>query len=206
MCHWSYTRPTQELLRLEAFLISTASVAVGELGDKTQLLSLILATRLRRPVPIIAGIFVATLLNHLGACLVGEWAGRLISPQLLRWVLGVSFLAVAAWALIPDKMDDNVKDRGTYGVFVLTAVTFFLAEMGDKTQIVALALAAKYNDLVAVVAGTTLGMMLINIPTVLFAERASKWVPVKMVRIVAAIIYAVLGVLTLLGYSHASLR
>jgi putative Ca2+/H+ antiporter (TMEM165/GDT1 family) len=190
---------------MEAFLISTASVAVGELGDKTQLLSLILATRLRRPVPIIAGVFVATLLNHLGACLVGEWAGKLISPQLLRWVLGVSFLAVAAWALIPDKMDDDVKDRGTYGVFVLTAVTFFLAEMGDKTQIVALALAAKYNDLVAVVAGTTLGMMLINIPTVLFAERATKWVPVKVMRMVAAGIYAVLGVLTLLGFSRVGL-
>ena len=192
-------------LAMEAFLISTASVAVGELGDKTQLLSLILATRLRRPVPIIAGIFVATLLNHLGACLVGEWAGKLINPHILRWVLGISFLAVAAWALIPDKMDDEVKDRGTYGVFVLTAVTFFLAEMGDKTQIVALALAAKFNDLFAVVAGTTLGMMIINIPTVLFAERATKWVPVRIVRIVAAAIYAVLGVLTLLGYSRAGL-
>jgi Ca2+/H+ antiporter, TMEM165/GDT1 family len=190
---------------MEAFLISTASVAVGELGDKTQLLSLILATRLRKPVPIIAGIFVATLLNHLGACWVGEWAGKLINPQLLRWVLGISFLAVAAWALIPDKMDDNVKERGAYGVFVLTAVTFFLAEMGDKTQIVALALAAKYNDLMAVVAGTTLGMMIVNIPTVLFAERAIKWIPVKVVRVIATGIYAVLGVLTLLGYSRVNL-
>jgi len=190
---------------MEAFLISTTSVAVGELGDKTQLLALILATRLRRPLPIIAGVFVATLLNHLGACLVGAWAGRLISPHLLRWVLGISFLAVAAWALIPDKMDDNVKDRGSYGVFVLTTVTFFLAEMGDKTQVVALALAAKYNDLLAVVAGTTLGMMIVNIPTVLCAERATQWVPVKVVRVVAAGIYAVLGVLTLLGFSHLGL-
>jgi Ca2+/H+ antiporter, TMEM165/GDT1 family len=190
---------------MEAFTISTASVAVGELGDKTQLLSLILATRLRKPMPIIAGIFVATLLNHLGACWVGEWAGKLISPQLLRWVLGISFLAVAAWALIPDKMEDDVQTRGTYGVFALTAVTFFLAEMGDKTQIVALALAAKYNDLTAVVAGTTLGMMIVNIPTVLFAERATKWIPVKVMRVIAAGIYAVLGVLTLLGYSGVSL-
>jgi putative Ca2+/H+ antiporter (TMEM165/GDT1 family) len=190
---------------MEAFLISTAAVAVGELGDKTQLLSLILATRLRRPMPIIAGIFVATLLNHLGACWVGEWAGKLISPQFLRWVLGISFLAVAAWALIPDKMDEDVKERGTYGVFVLTAVTFFLAEMGDKTQILALTLAAKYNDLSAVVAGTTLGMMIVNIPTVLFAERATKWIPLKVVRVVAAAIYAALGVLTLLGYSRVSL-
>lgn len=190
---------------MEALLISTASVAVGELGDKTQLLSLILATRLRRPLPIIAGIFVATLLNHLGACWVGEWAGKLISPQLLRWVLGISFLAVAVWALIPDKMGEDVKRRGTYGVFALTAVTFFLAEMGDKTQILAFALAAKYNDLIAVVVGTTLGMMIVNIPTVLFARRATKWIPLKVVRIVAAVIYAALGVLTLLGYSRVSL-
>jgi Ca2+/H+ antiporter, TMEM165/GDT1 family len=156
-------------------------------------------------VPIIAGIFVATLLNHVGACLVGEWAGKLISPQLLKWGLGISFLAVAAWALIPDKMDENVKERGSYGVFVLTAVTFFLAEMGDKTQVIAFALAAKYNDLIAVVAGTTLGMMVVNIPTVLYAERATKWVPLKVVRVLAAAIYAALGVLTLLGYSRVSL-
>jgi Ca2+/H+ antiporter, TMEM165/GDT1 family len=190
---------------MEAFLISTVSVAMGELGDKTQLLALILATRLRKPGPIIAGIFVATLLNHLIACSIGEWAGKLISPQLLRWVLGISFLAVAAWALIPDKAEEDVKTRDAYGVFALTAVTFFLAEMGDKTQIVALALAAKYDDLIAVVAGTTLGMMLVNIPTVLFADRATKWIPLKAVRIVAAGIYAVLGVLTLVGYSSMHL-
>jgi len=192
-------------LTMEAFLISTVSVAMGELGDKTQLLALILATRLRKPGPIIAGIFVATLLNHLIACSIGEWAGKLISPQLLRWVLGISFLAVAAWALIPDKAEEDVKTRDAYGVFALTAVTFFLAEMGDKTQIVALALAAKYDDLIAVVAGTTLGMMLVNIPTVLFADRATKWIPLKAVRIVAAGIYAVLGVLTLVGYSSMHL-
>jgi putative Ca2+/H+ antiporter (TMEM165/GDT1 family) len=186
---------------MEAFLISTASIAVGELGDRTQLLCLLLATRLRKPGPIIAGVFVATLLNHLIACSVGEWAGKLITPQLLRWVLGISFLAFAAWALIPEKMDDEVKTRDAYGVFALTAMTFFLAEMGDRTQIVALALAAKFNDLTAVVAGTTLGMMLVNIPTVLLADRATQWVPVKLARLIAAGIYAVLGVLTLLGYS-----
>ena len=190
---------------MEAFTISTASVAIGELGDKTQLLALILATRLRKPVPIIAGIFAATLFNHLLTCIAGEWVGTLLSPQILRWVLGISFLAVAAWALIPDKMDEEVKTRGNYGVFALTAVTFFLAEIGDKTQIVALALAAKYNDLIAVVAGTTLGMMLVNTPTVLFAERATKWIPVKAVRLLAAAVYAVLGVVTLLGYSRVSL-
>jgi putative Ca2+/H+ antiporter (TMEM165/GDT1 family) len=186
---------------MEAFLISTASIAVGELGDRTQLLCLLLATRLRKPGPIIAGVFVATLLNHLIACSVGEWAGKLITPQLLRWVLGISFLAFAAWAMITEKMDDEVKTRDAYGVFALTAMTFFLAEMGDRTQIVALALAAKFNDLTAVVAGTTLGMMLVNIPTVLLADRATQWVPVKLARMIAAGIYAVLGVLTLLGYS-----
>jgi Ca2+/H+ antiporter, TMEM165/GDT1 family len=190
---------------MDAFMISTASVAVGELGDKTQLLALILATQLRKPMPIIAGIFVATLLNHLGACLVGEWASKLITPQILKWVLGISFLAVAAWALIPDKVDQEVKTRGNYGVFVLTAATFFLAEMGDKTQIVALALAAKYNDLIAVVAGTTLGMMIVNIPTVLCAERATKWVPVKLMRVIAAAVYALLGIATLLDYSSVNL-
>jgi putative Ca2+/H+ antiporter (TMEM165/GDT1 family) len=191
---------------MDAFMISTASVAVGELGDKTQLLSLILATRLRKPMPIIAGVFVATLLNHLGACLIGEWASKLITPRILRWVLGISFLAVAGWALIPDKVDEEVKTHGNYGVFALTAVTFFLAEMGDKTQIVALALAAKYNDLFAVVAGTTLGMMIVNIPTVLCAERATKWIPVKVVRVIAAAVYAVLGIVTLLGYSNVNLE
>ena len=147
----------------------------------------------------------ATLLNHLGACLVGEWAGKLISPQILRWVLGISFLAVAAWALVPDKMEQDVTTRGSYGVFALTAVTFFLAEMGDKTQIVALALAAKYDALIAVVAGTTLGMMLVNIPTVLFADLATKWIPLKLVRAIAAAIYAALGILTLVGYSSVNL-
>lgn len=192
-------------MAMDPFIISTASVAAGELGDKTQLLSLILATRLRKPAPIIAGIFVATLVNHLIACSVGEWVGSLITPAILRWVLGISFLAVAVWALIPDKMDDDVKTQGNYGIFALTTVTFFLAEMGDKTQIIALALAAKYDALTAVVAGTTLGMMIVNIPTVLFAERATKWIPVKVVRGVAALIYAVLGVITLLGYSDVGL-
>jgi putative Ca2+/H+ antiporter (TMEM165/GDT1 family) len=187
---------------MDPFFISTGSVAIGELGDKTQLLSLILATRLRKPVPIIAGIFVATLVNHLIACSIGEWVGKLLTPSILRWVLGVSFLAVAAWAMIPDKVDEDVQTRSHYGIFVLTMVTFFLAEMGDKTQIIALALAAKYDALVAVVAGTTLGMMIVNVPTVLFAERATKWIPLKAVRIVAALTYAILGVLTLTGYSR----
>ena len=185
---------------MEAFLVSTASVTIGELGDKTQLLSLILASRLRRPVPIIAGVFVATLGNHLLACWFGEWVGNLITPQILRWVLGLSFIAVAIWALIPDKMDDNLESRSAHGVFIFTIVTFFLAEMGDKTQVVAIALAARYHELVQVVAGTTLGMMLVNVPTVLFADRAVRWIPLKLVRGAAAAIYTVLGIATLLGY------
>jgi putative Ca2+/H+ antiporter (TMEM165/GDT1 family) len=185
---------------MEAFLVSTASVAVGELGDKTQLLTLILASRLRRPVPIIAGVFVATLTNHLLACWFGEWAGTLLTPQILRWVLGASFIGVAIWALIPDKMDDDVESRSAHGVFIFTVVTFFLAEMGDKTQIVAIALAARYHELLQVVAGTTLGMMLVNVPTVLFADRAVRWIPLRTVRIVAAALYTVLGIATLLGY------
>ena len=185
---------------MEAFLISTASVAVGELGDKTQLLSLILASRLRRPLPIIAGVFVATLGNHLLACWFGEWVGNLITPQILRWVLGISFIAVAIWALIPDRMDDEVENRSARGVFIFTVVTFFLAEMGDKTQVVAVALAARYHELAQVVLGTTLGMMLVNVPTVLFADRAVRWIPLKLVRLVAAGIYATLGIVTLLGY------
>jgi putative Ca2+/H+ antiporter (TMEM165/GDT1 family) len=185
---------------MEALLISTASVAVGELGDKTQLLSLVLASRLRRPVPIIAGVFVATLGNHLLACWFGEWVGHLITPQVLRWVLGISFIAVAIWALIPDKMDEDVNSRSAHGVFVFTVVTFFLAEMGDKTQVVAIALAARYHQLLQVVTGTTLGMMLVNAPTVLFAERAVRWIPLKLVRFAAAAIYTVLGIATLMGF------
>jgi Ca2+/H+ antiporter, TMEM165/GDT1 family len=185
---------------VEAFLVSTASVAIGELGDKTQLLSLILASRLRRPVPIILGIFVATLANHLLACWFGEWVGHLITPQILRWVLGASFIAVAIWALIPDKMDDEIESRSAHGVFVFTMITFFLAEMGDKTQIVAVALAARYQELIQVVLGTTLGMMLVNVATVLFADRAVRWIPLKLVRMVAAAIYTVLGIATLMGY------
>jgi Ca2+/H+ antiporter, TMEM165/GDT1 family len=186
---------------MQAFLVSTTSVALGELGDKTQLLTLVLATRLRRPAVVIAGVFVATLANHLIACWFGQWAATLLTPTVLRWVLGISFLGVAVWALIPDRPDTSVATRGAYGAFVLTVVTFFLAEMGDKTQIAAVALAAKYASLLQVVAGTTLGMMIVNVPTVIFAERATRHIPLRTVRMVAAAIYAVLGVATVLGYS-----
>jgi len=191
---------------MEAFLVSIASIALGELGDKTQLLALILATQLRRPLPVLLGILVATLANHLLAALLGQWAGLTLNPQLLRWVLGVSFLALAAWVLVPDKTDDTPRAQGHYGAFLVTLSAFFVAEIGDKTQIVALALAAKYRDLLAVVAGTTIGMMIVNVPTVLLAERVTRVVPLRWIRLLAALVYAVLGLLTLLGYAGLGLR
>jgi putative Ca2+/H+ antiporter (TMEM165/GDT1 family) len=186
---------------MEAFLISIASIALGELGDKTQFLALILATQLRRPLAVILGILVATLANHLLAAVLGQWLGSLLSPQILRWTLGISFLALAAWALLPEKAEDATRARSGYGAFVVSASAFFMAEMGDKTQIVALALAAKYHDLIAVVSGTTIGMMLVNVPTVLLAQHVTRIVPLQSIRLVAAVVYALLGVLTLLGYA-----
>lgn len=186
---------------MEAFLVSIASVALGELGDKTQLLALILATQLRRPVAVILGVLVSTLANHWLAALAGQWAGSLLSPLLLRWILGISFLALAAWVWIPEKLDDRPHAADSYGAFIVTATAFFMAEMGDKTQIVALALAAKYHNLIAVVTGTTIGMMIVNVPTVLLAEKVTRVVPLKWIRVAAALVYALLGVLTLLGFA-----
>jgi Ca2+/H+ antiporter, TMEM165/GDT1 family len=186
---------------MQAFLVSIASIALGELGDKTQLLALILATQLRRPLAVIAGILVATLANHLLAALLGQWAGSLLQPAVLRWILGLSFLALAVWVLVPDKADDAPRAADGYGAFMITTSAFFMAEMGDKTQIVALALAAKYRDLLAVVAGTTIGMMIVNIPTVMLAGHLTRVVPIRWIRIAAALVYALLGALTLTGYA-----
>jgi putative Ca2+/H+ antiporter (TMEM165/GDT1 family) len=186
---------------MEAFLVSITSVALGELGDKTQLLALVLATRLRRPLAIVLGVLVATLASHLLAALLGQWAGAQLTPQRLRWILGISFLALAAWALIPEKAESEPQARDGYGAFLVTVVAFFLAEMGDKTQIVAMALAARYHDLLAVVAGSTLGMMLVNVPTVLLANHVTRVLPLKWIRLAAALFYALLGVLTLSGHS-----
>src|SRR5665213_21895 len=190
---------------MEAFLISITSVALGELGDRTQFLALILATQLRRPLAVILGILVATFANHLLAAFVGQWAGSFLSPRILRWTLGISFLALAAWALIPEKPETAPRARDGYGAFMVTVTAFFLAEMGDKTQIVALALAAKYHNLVAVVGGTTIGMMIVNTPTVLLAQHVTRIVPLNWIRVAAALVYAVLGVLTLLGYAGLGL-
>ncbi len=183
---------------MEAFLVSTGVVALGEMGDKTQLLAMLLAVKFRRPIPIILGIFVATVANHAMAGAVGDWVAHAMGPDVLRWVIGVSFIAMAAWMLIPDKIDENETARVRFGVFGTTVITFFLAEMGDKTQIATVALAARYTDLVAVVGGTTLGMMISNVPAVFMGEKIAQKVSMKLVHGIAAAIFVVLGVLTLL--------
>jgi len=190
--HWSFF--------LEAFLLSTGIVALAEMGDKTQLLSLVLAARFKRPWPIVWGILVATLLNHALAGAAGAWVMAMIGPDVMRWVLGVSFIAMGLWMLIPDKLDDDdAKPSHHWGVFMTTTWAFFLAEMGDKTQIATVALGAQYQPLVAVVAGTTLGMMLANAPVVFFGDAITKRVPIRVVHLIAAVIFAALGVLALLG-------
>jgi len=184
---------------MDAFLVSTAIVALAEIGDKTQLLAFILAARFRRPWPIVLGILVATLANHAFAAAVGTWLTTLMGPQTLRWVLGLSFIAMAAWTLIPDKLDEEEARLPRLGVFGATLVAFFLAEMGDKTQIATVALAAQYQALVAVVAGTTLGMMIANVPAVLLGDRIATRMPVKLVHGIAAAIFLGLGIATLAG-------
>ena len=191
---------------MEAFLVSTGVVALAEIGDKTQLLALVLAARYRRPLPIILGILVATLANHAMAGAAGAWVSALVGPVAMRWILGVSFIAMAVWTLIPDKLEDDGDAVPTprFGVFGTTLIAFFLLEMGDKTQIATVALAAKYASLAGVVAGTTLGMMLANVPAVLLGEVAAKKLPMHVVHRVAAAIFLVLGVTVLLGFGALS--
>ncbi len=187
---------------MEAFLISTGIVALAEMGDKTQLLSLVLAARFRKPWPIVLGILVATLANHALAGAVGSWVTTLLGPTVLRWVLGLSFIAMAVWMLVPDKLDDEEGDAAPrMGVFMTTVVAFFLAEMGDKTQIATVMLAAQYNAWAWVVAGTTLGMMLANAPVVWLGDAITRRVPIRLVHIVSAVIFAVLGALALSGWA-----
>ena len=185
---------------MEAFLISTGIVALAEIGDKTQLLAFLLAAKFRKPWPIIAGILVATLANHGLAGALGAWITAMLGPQTMRWVLGVSFVAMAIWTLIPDKLDDDGGSTGIrYGVFGTTVIAFFLAEMGDKTQAATIALAAQFNALFAVVAGTTLGMMIANVPAVFLGSKIANRIPVRLVHGIAALIFLALGVATLLG-------
>ena len=179
---------------MEALLVSAGVVAIGEIGDKTQLLSLVLAARFRRPWPIVAGILVATLANHALAGWLGNWVRGVVPADLLRWLLAASFFAVALWALKPDTLDDErAPEAGRWGVFGVTVVAFFLAEMGDKTQIATVMLAAKFDELAAVVVGTTLGMLIANVPVVFAGKLAADRIPFKAIRIVAAAIFAAIG-------------
>lgn len=184
---------------LDAFLVSTGVVALAEIGDKTQLLAFILAAKFRRPMPIILGILVATLFNHGFAGAIGAWLPALVAPDAMRWILGVSFLAMAGWTLIPDKFSEEDAKLARMGVFGATLAAFFLAEMGDKTQIATVALSAHYQAVVAVVMGTTLGMMIANVPAVILGDRIADKVPVRTVHMLAAAIFALLGLAVLLG-------
>lgn len=188
---------------MEAFLVSTGVVALGEMGDKTQLLAIVLAARFRRPLPIILGILVATLANHAFAGLVGEAVAKALGLDLVRWVVGASFIAMAAWMLVPDQADDDAAAAlQRLGVFGATVVAFFLAEMGDKTQIATVALAARYDALLAVVTGTTLGMLLANVPAVFLGEMFATKVSMTWLRVAAAAVFAVLGLLTLFNVGN----
>jgi putative Ca2+/H+ antiporter (TMEM165/GDT1 family) len=185
---------------LQTLLVSAGVVALAEIGDKTQLLAFLLAARFKKPWPIIAGILAATLINHGLAGAVGAWITTAVSPGVLRWVLGISFIAMAAWTLVPDKIEDEESAvAGRLGVFGATFVTFFLAEMGDKTQIATVAMAARFADPVWVVAGTTLGMLIADVPAVFVGDKLSARIPMRLVHGVAALLFALLGLATLLG-------
>ncbi len=181
---------------VEALFLSTAVVTLAEMGDKTQLLSFVLAAKLKHRMAIIAGIFFATLANHFFAGYVGSWLASLVSPQTLKWIVAISFFAFGIWALKPDKLDENQNLRGT-GVFITTLIAFFLVEMGDKTQLATIALAARYDSLTTVVMGTTLGMMIANVPAVWIGEKLTHRINMKVMHWVAAALFMVLGVLAL---------
>ena len=185
---------------MESLLVSTGVVALAEIGDKTQLLAFILAARFKKPVPIIAGILCATVVNHGIAGALGAWITSILTPEILRWVLGFSFIGMAIWTLIPDKIDDEeTQVAQKFGVFGATLIAFFLAEMGDKTQIATIAMAAHYANPVLVVIGTTLGMLIADVPAVFVGDRLASKIPMKLVHGIAAAIFALLGLATLLG-------
>lgn len=187
---------------MQAFITSTLVVALAEMGDKTQLLSFLLAAKFKHRMPIILGILFATLANHFLAGYVGVWIASLVSPQALRWIVAVSFFAFGAWALKPDKLGD--RKLGGAGVFLTTLIAFFLVEMGDKTQLATVALAAHYDALVAVVVGTTLGMMIANVPAVWIGEALAHRVNMTVMRWVAAALFALLGVIVLIAPTSAA--
>lgn len=185
---------------MEALLVSTGVVALAEIGDKTQLLAFILAARFKKPVPIILGILCATVVNHGLAGALGAWITAMVTPEILRWVLGASFIGMAIWTLIPDKIEEEeTQIAKRFGVFGATLITFFLAEMGDKTQIATIAMAAHYANPLLVVIGTTLGMLIADVPAVFIGDKLASKIPMKLVHAIAAAIFALLGVATLLG-------
>jgi Ca2+/H+ antiporter, TMEM165/GDT1 family len=184
---------------MTAFLISIGVVALAEIGDKTQLLALALAAKYRKPWPIILGILFATLANHFLAGAVGTWLTRALGPDVMRWALGLSFIAMALWMLVPDKLDEASARASRYGVFGTTLIAFFLVEMGDKTQIATVALAARYDALAAVVAGTTIGMLLANVPAVLLGNVAAEKLPKRVMNALAALVFALIGIAVLWG-------
>ncbi len=200
---WSLVNFPASEHHLEAFLVSTGVVALAEMGDKTQLLSLVLAARYRRSLPIVLGIFVATLANHALAAALGAWVTGVLGVDAMRWILGLSFIAMAVWALIPDKLVEDNAERHRLGVFWTTTIAFFLVEIGDKTQVATVALAASYSSVAWVVAGTTLGMMIANVPAVLLGDRVLRRVPVRLVRLVAASMFAALGAAALVNIGNA---
>ena len=185
---------------MQALIVSTGVVALAEIGDKTQLLAFILAARFKKPLPIIAGILCATVINHGLAGALGAWITAAVDPQWLRWILGLSFIAMAAWTLVPDRIEDEeTRIASRLGVFGATFITFFLAEMGDKTQVATIAMAAHYAQPILVVVGTTLGMLIADVPAVFVGDRLAGRIPMKLVHGIAAAVFAVLGVATLLG-------
>ena len=185
---------------MQSIAVSTGVVALAEIGDKTQLLAFVLAARFKKPIPIIAGILIATLINHGLAGALGAWITSALSPEVLRWALGASFIAMAAWTLIPDKIDEEeTQVVSRYGVFNATLITFFLAEMGDKTQIATVALAAHFAQPLMVVIGTTLGMLIADVPAVFIGDRIAEKIPMRLVHAIAATVFLALGIATLMG-------
>ncbi len=182
---------------MEALLTSTAVVALAEIGDKTQLLAIVLATRFKRPWPIIAGIFVATVANHFLAALLGSRVASVLDGTWFRYAVAISFVVMAIWTLIPDKFDDVEDKPARFGAFLTTLVSFFLVEMGDKTQIATVALGARFHDVIPVTMGTTLGMMIANVPAVFAGHELIKRVPLNIVRVIAALLFLAIGLLLL---------
>lgn len=185
---------------MESLLVSTGVVALAEIGDKTQLLAFILAARFKKPIPIIAGILIATIINHGLAGALGAWITSTVNPETLRWVLGASFICMAIWTMIPDEIEeDETQVAKRFGVFSATLITFFLAEMGDKTQIATVAMAAHYSTPLLVVIGTTLGMLIADVPAVFVGDKLADRIPMRLIHSIAAGVFAVLGIATLLG-------